>query len=98
MENWHCMHSKSVTEVNSTVNKLLFRTQPGKLLRDLAEVEVDMETGEVKVINFVAVHDVGRATNPLMLEGQIEGSIQMGLGYWPDGRIAEQDPRTGLLK
>lgn len=46
-----------------------------------AEVEVDTETGEVKVLNYVAVHDVGRAINPLLVEGQIEGGIQMGLGY-----------------
>jgi CO/xanthine dehydrogenase Mo-binding subunit len=46
----------------------------------LAEVQVDMETGEVKVTRFVAVHDVGRVINPLGAEGQIEGAVIMGLG------------------
>lgn len=46
-----------------------------------AEVEVDTETGKVKVLNYVAAHDVGKAINPLSLEGQIEGGIQMGIGY-----------------
>lgn len=46
-----------------------------------AEVEVDTETGQVKVLKFVAAHDIGRALNPMICEGQIEGSIPFGLGY-----------------
>lgn len=46
-----------------------------------AEVEVDTETGQVRVLNIVAAHDVGRAINPMYVEGQIEGGIQMGVGY-----------------
>lgn len=46
-----------------------------------AEVLVDKETKDVKVVDFVAVHDVGRVINPLNLEGQLEGGIHMGLGY-----------------
>lgn len=45
-----------------------------------AEVEVDTATGAVKVIKYVAVHDVGKALNPLALEQQIEGGTIMGLG------------------
>jgi CO/xanthine dehydrogenase Mo-binding subunit len=46
----------------------------------MAEVQVDMETGEVKVVRYVAVHDVGKVINPLGAEGQIEGAVIMGLG------------------
>jgi CO/xanthine dehydrogenase Mo-binding subunit len=46
-----------------------------------AEVEVDTETGVVKVLKLVAVHDVGRAINPLSVEGQIQGGAVQGLGY-----------------
>ncbi len=45
------------------------------------EVEVDKETGQVKIITYEAAHDVGRAINPMLLEGQIYGGGVMGLGY-----------------
>jgi CO/xanthine dehydrogenase Mo-binding subunit len=43
------------------------------------EVEVDTETGRVKIIKVVAVHDVGKAINPITCEGQIEGGVLMAL-------------------
>ncbi|HJX22899.1 MAG TPA: molybdopterin cofactor-binding domain-containing protein, partial [Candidatus Bathyarchaeia archaeon] len=48
---------------------------------NFAEVEVDTETGKVKVLRLVSAIDIGRAINPLSLEGQIQGGVQMGLGY-----------------
>ena len=45
-----------------------------------AEVLVDVETGEVKVQRIVAVHDLGKAINPLAAEGQIEGGVVQGIG------------------
>ncbi len=47
----------------------------------MAEVNVDMETGEVAVTDYVAAFDVGKAINPKAVEGQIEGGVAMGLGY-----------------
>jgi xanthine dehydrogenase molybdenum-binding subunit len=47
----------------------------------MAEVEVDVETGAVRVTRLVCANDVGRAINPMAVEGQIEGGAQMGLGY-----------------
>jgi CO/xanthine dehydrogenase Mo-binding subunit/aerobic-type carbon monoxide dehydrogenase small subunit (CoxS/CutS family) len=46
----------------------------------LAEVEVDVELGTVKVLRIVAAHDVGRAINPNLVEGQIQGGVAQGLG------------------
>ena len=46
----------------------------------MAEVEVDIELGTVKVLRIVAAHDVGRAINPTLVEGQIEGGVAQGLG------------------
>jgi CO/xanthine dehydrogenase Mo-binding subunit len=46
-----------------------------------AEVEVDTETGEVKILRMVAAHDVGKVLNPPALKGQIYGAIAQGIGY-----------------
>jgi aldehyde oxidoreductase len=46
----------------------------------LAEVEVDVELGRVRVLRLVCAHDVGRAINPTLVEGQIEGGAAQGLG------------------
>jgi CO/xanthine dehydrogenase Mo-binding subunit len=45
------------------------------------EVEVDTDTGEVNILQYVAAHDVGRAVNPMLVKGQIYGATLMGLGY-----------------
>jgi CO/xanthine dehydrogenase Mo-binding subunit len=46
----------------------------------MAEVEVDLRLGTVKALSMVAAHDVGRAVNPTLTEGQIHGGIAQGLG------------------
>ena len=46
----------------------------------VAEVEVDPETGEVRVHKIWCAHDCGKALNPTVVEGQIEGSVYMGVG------------------
>ncbi|MEM2985665.1 MAG: molybdopterin cofactor-binding domain-containing protein, partial [Candidatus Caldarchaeum sp.] len=45
-----------------------------------AEVEVDVETGKIHVLRYVIVHDVGKAINPLIVDGQIVGGLSNGLG------------------
>ncbi len=45
------------------------------------EVEVDEETGEVKILDLVAAHDVGKAINPTLVKGQIYGAAYTGVGY-----------------
>ncbi len=46
----------------------------------LAEIAVDTELGTVRVLKITAAHDVGRAINPTLIEGQIEGGAAQGLG------------------
>ena len=46
----------------------------------MATVEVDLELGTVKVVRIVAAHDVGKAINPTLVEGQIQGGVAQGLG------------------
>ncbi|PYQ43717.1 MAG: hypothetical protein DMF77_08960, partial [Acidobacteria bacterium] len=48
---------------------------------NVAEVEVDMETGETRVVKVWSGHDAGRVVNPTTGEGQVEGGVLQGLGY-----------------
>jgi xanthine dehydrogenase YagR molybdenum-binding subunit len=62
----------------------------------VAEVSVDVETGEVRVGRVVAIHDVGRVINPLGASSQVEGGIIQGLGH----TLSEErllDPRSGRV-
>ena len=45
-----------------------------------AEVDVDLKTGKLRVVDFAAAHDIGTALNPVMVHGQIAGGVQMGGG------------------
>ena len=46
----------------------------------ICEVEIDPETGHVYVVNFVAVDDLGRVINPMIVEGQVQGGVAQGIG------------------
>jgi CO/xanthine dehydrogenase Mo-binding subunit len=45
-----------------------------------AEVEVDLRTGKVRLVKMVTAHDCGRPINPMLVEGQLEGSVVGGMG------------------
>jgi CO/xanthine dehydrogenase Mo-binding subunit len=62
----------------------------------VAEVAVDVETGEVQVERVAAIHDVGRVINPLTASSQVEGGIIQGIGH----TLSEErlvDPETGTI-
>jgi CO/xanthine dehydrogenase Mo-binding subunit len=62
----------------------------------VAEVAVDVETGEVQVERIAAIHDVGRVINPLSASSQVEGGIIQGIGH----TLSEErllDPETGAI-
>ncbi len=46
----------------------------------VCEVEIDRDTGVVRVVNFTAVDDVGRVINPMIVEGQVQGGVAQGIG------------------
>ena len=58
------------------------------------EVEIDRETGIVRVRKIVSAHDVGKSLNPLTLKGQIVGGVVMGLGYALQERLQFQEGRV----
>lgn len=59
----------------------------------IADAEVDLDTGEVEVLRMIAAHDIGRAINPALVEGQIEGGVAMGVGYALYEGLAFRDGR-----
>lgn len=71
------------------------KESPPPFVAMFAEVEVDTETGQVKPVHIVTAVDVGKALNPDICEGQVEGAVAQGLGYalteeiqvGPDGRV-----------
>ncbi len=72
---------------NPKTTPIDFRTGEGNISgsygfeAQIAEVEVNTKTGQVKVLKMYDVHDIGYPINPASVHGQIEGSIVMGLGY-----------------
>jgi aerobic carbon-monoxide dehydrogenase large subunit len=63
-------------------------------------VEVDRDTGEVKILRYVGVHDCGRIVNPKLVEGQILGGIAQGIGQaLSEGMVYSEEgqPLTGSL-
>ena len=63
----------------------------------VAEVEVDTETGEVKVNRIVTAHDVGTIINPMMHQGQIDGGVIQGLGYALMEEMQTEEGRISTL-
>jgi xanthine dehydrogenase molybdenum-binding subunit len=63
----------------------------------VAEVEVDPETGQVSVLDMVTVHDAGRVINPLGHQGQIEGGLIQGLGLALMEEMRAEDGRISTL-
>ncbi len=72
---------------NPKTTPIDFRTGEGNVSgsygfeAQIAEVEVNKETGEVTLLKMWDAHDIGKAINPQSVEGQIEGSLAMGIGY-----------------
>ncbi len=60
----------------------------------VVDVEVDLDTGQVRLLRYIAGHDVGRAINPVSVEGQIEGAVAMGLGYALSERLVFEEAQN----
>ena len=76
-------HNYPITELEPGLDEKAFYdplnfTFPGGC--HICEVEIDPETGVTEVISFVAVDDVGKIINPMIVEGQIQGGIGQGIG------------------
>jgi carbon-monoxide dehydrogenase large subunit len=76
-------HKYPITELEPGLEEQAFYdplnfTYPGGC--HICEVEVDADTGAVRVVNFVAVDDVGKVINPMIVEGQVHGGLAQGIG------------------
>ncbi|HWQ30388.1 MAG TPA: molybdopterin cofactor-binding domain-containing protein [Negativicutes bacterium] len=69
-------HQKEIIATENYTNG----SNPGSYGAHFAEVEVDTLTGMARVTDYMAVHDIGRIINAGMVEGQVAGSVQMGIG------------------
>ncbi len=69
-------------------------SNPSPATAQFVEVEVDTETGEVKVMRVVFAHDLGKLVNPSGAEGQVEGGFQQGMGYALTEHL-QFDPENG---
>lgn len=83
-------------ETLAAVSDEVFNTASFPYGSHVCEVEVDPETGEVEIVSYAAVDDVGRAVNPMIVHGQVHGGIVQGVGQ----ALLEQcvyDPETGQM-
>jgi CO/xanthine dehydrogenase Mo-binding subunit len=62
-------------------------------MAQFVEVEVDVETGQIEVVRVVSAHDVGKAINPQLIEGQVEGAVVQALGYAIMENLVTQEGR-----
>lgn len=69
-------------------------SNPGPVAAHFAEVEVDTYTGLCQVIDYLAVHDVGKALNPALCRGQVGSALQQGMGLVFCEEL-KLDPKTG---
>jgi xanthine dehydrogenase molybdenum-binding subunit len=69
-------------------------TNPSPSTVEFVEVEVDTDTGQVKVLDVVFAHDIGKLIHPAGAEGQVEGGFQQGMGYALMEEI-KFDPESG---
>lgn len=79
------------------ISSLAPASNPSPATAEFVEVEVDTETGEVKVLRVVFAHDIGRVINPTGAEGQVEGGFQQGLGYALMENLAFDHPSGACL-
>jgi CO/xanthine dehydrogenase Mo-binding subunit len=63
----------------------------------VAEVEVDRETGQMTILRLVTAHDVGTIINPLGHQGQIEGGLIQGMGFAVMEEVAVEEGRVSTL-
>jgi len=76
----HALYTKDQFQIAATESHITHKSPP-PFAAHFAEVEVDTETGEVKLLKYVAAVDCGTEINPKLAHGQTEGALVNGIGY-----------------
>lgn len=76
----HALYAENQFQIQSSASHISHESPP-PFSAHFAEVEVDTETGKVKVVKYVTAVDCGTAINPKLAEGQTEGAVMNGLSY-----------------
>lgn len=76
----HSLHQEDQHQIMATASHMSYQSPP-PFACQMVEAEVDIETGEVRVLKMVMAVDCGRVINPATAEGQIEGGMTQALGY-----------------
>ena len=76
----YAMYEKNQFQIQSTASHITKKTPP-PFSAHFVEVEVDEDTGELSLLNYVAAVDCGTAINPALAEGQTEGAVVNGISY-----------------
>ena len=82
------------------VGEMVYTSNPTEITAfcvQIAEVEVDPETGQVDVKRIISAHDVGTILNPMAHQGQIEGGVMMGMGFAMMEEIQVEEGRVSTL-
>ncbi|MEA4812054.1 MAG: molybdopterin cofactor-binding domain-containing protein [Anaerolineaceae bacterium] len=73
----HWLHGRDLCAAETFASNALVMSYGAHFVK----AKVDTHTGKLELLDYVACHDLGKVINPLHAEGQLEGAIQMGLGY-----------------
>jgi CO/xanthine dehydrogenase Mo-binding subunit len=76
----YSLYEKDQFQIQAVGSHITHKSPP-PFAAHFVEIEVDMETGKVKVLNYLAAVDCGTAINPILAEGQIEGAILNGISF-----------------
>ncbi len=87
----YSMYTKNQHQIQAVASHIGLESPP-PFMAQFAEVEVDIKTGRIDVLNFVSAVDCGQPINPTLVEGQVEGATVNGIGYalWEDYVFDEQ--------
>jgi CO/xanthine dehydrogenase Mo-binding subunit len=77
---YHAMYTQNQFQIQADASEFVEESPP-PFFASTAEVEIDKQTGDIKVLKYVSAVDCGQAINPILAEGQIEGAVANGIAY-----------------